>query len=243
MLGHALRVLEALENGSIELSLQEISSRAKISNSSAFRILFTLESQGYLTKIAATRRYRLGPQIQEMSRRGREGRGILQVVHPHMEQLHDHFRETVNLAAFQNGDFYYLDIIESSHPFRMTAQVGWRTPFHASAVGKVIAAYLPDPELKALIKKDRLPRLTPNTITNRASLLKLLAAIPEQGYSVDDEEVELGASCVAVPLVAKGQVNHALSISGPTHRIHTKRRAIIRELKRAAAAIELEMTV
>ena len=64
----------------------------------------------------------------------------------------------------------------------------------------------------------------------------------EQEFGEDNEEVELGATCYAVPILAGDRfAKAALSVSGPTHRMRSKRRAIIKELTRAARTISREL--
>ncbi len=238
MVGHTFRAIEIISNADKELSLQEVSDRAGITKSSTFRILFTLEKLGYINRNPQNGKYQLGLKILEMAQKLRAGQGILQVARPIMEKLQLKFGETVNLATLQNGAIVYLEIIEGSHAFRMTGEVGTRAPLHASAVGKVLAAYLPEVTVQTLLADTPLPRLTPNTITNRNALLKMLLQIRNQGFAMDAEEVDLGASCVAMPIFTDGsQATYALSLSGPTARVKSQQKSILAELTKACQVI------
>src|SRR5262245_17470346 len=120
MVGHAFRATETIADAGRELSLQEISDSAGITKSSTFRILFTLEALGYVSKNAETGKYQLGLKVLESAQKARASLGILQVARPPMESLRRKFGETVNLAVLQNDQIVYLEIIEGSHAFRMT---------------------------------------------------------------------------------------------------------------------------
>jgi IclR family transcriptional regulator, KDG regulon repressor len=238
IVGHAIRTIEIFDDGSTHLSLQEVSQRSGVSKSSTFRILRTLEGLGYVARDPDTRLYRLGLRVLEIANRVRSAHNVVTVARPHMRQLQHRYLETVNLAAWQGKDVYYVEILESQQPFRMTAVAGSRAPLHATAVGKAIASSLPAKGLAAMLAGERLQRFTDNTITSRAELAEVLAVVRRQGYALDDEEAEPGASCVAVPIFSgEEHATHALSVSGPTHRIRTQRRSIIRDLRQAAAAI------
>ncbi len=242
MVGHAFRALEAFSDADMELGLQEVSSRAGISKSSAFRILFTLENLGYVTKNPASGKYQLGLKILEAARRARSGRNLVQIARPYMNHLLDRFGETVNLAIFQDGDVVYVEILEGRQAFRMTGDVGARAPLHASAIGKAIAASLPENTIRTLLEEYRMTRLTPRTITSREQYLRELAKIRSRGYSLDEEEVERGAMCVAVPIPGDGlHAEQALSVSGPTHRIRANLKAIVRELTKACSSISQKL--
>ena len=242
MVGHAFRAIEVIADANKELSLQEISDRAGITKSSTFRILFTLEKLGYVGKNAETGKYKLGLKVLESAQKVRTSLGILQMSRPLMEELRRKFGETVNLAVLQNDQIVYLEIIEGSHAFRMTGDVGARVPLHASAIGKAIGAFIPEAALKALLENGSLRRLTPNTITSRSELGKALARVRQQGYALDSEEVDLGASCVAVPIFTQGpHATHAMSLSGPTSRIRTRQRAIIAELLKVSKEVSNQL--
>ena len=61
---------------------------------------------------------------------------------------------------------------------------------------------------------------TPNTITSVSLMQKELEEIRTTGYSVDNEEYELGISCVAVPIFGKkGEIISAISLTGPVFRM------------------------
>lgn len=243
ILGHAIRTIELFVEPDTQLTLQEVSARAKISRSSAFRILFTLEILGYIRKNPDTRKYGLGMRIVEIAFRGRASRNhIVQIARPYMRELQNRFGETVNLAALQNNAIYYLDILESAQAFRMSADVGAAAPVHASAIGKAIAAFLPPQGLRALLAGKRFKRFTPNTVANRAALARALSKVRQQGYGLDSEEVELGAFCAAVPILnGDGYATHALSVSGPAHRVRGQLKSIIRDLLRVSSAIKEDL--
>ncbi len=238
MLGHAFRVLEAFQDADVELGLKGIAGRAMISRTSAFRILYTLEKLGYVTKDPVTGKYRLGLKIAEAARKALSGRKLVPLARPYLQQLNRQFGESVNLAVLQNGEIFYIEILESSHAFRMADTVGSRVPLHSTALGKAIAASLPEEDLRAMLARNRFTRFTPRTITSRRHYLKTLTEVRARGHSFDKEENERGASCVAVPILNSNQrAVAAISVSGPTPRIRAKQRQIVQALKKVSASI------
>ena len=65
-----------------------------------------------------------------------------------------------------------------------------------------------------------LERRTPHTLVTRAQLQTELEATRERGYGVDDEENEVGVSCLAIPVRLGGAsvASGAISISAVTFR-------------------------
>jgi IclR family KDG regulon transcriptional repressor len=242
ILGHAIRTLEVFEDADTRLSLQEVTARLHISKSSAFRILFTLENLGYIGRDATTRKYCLGLRVLEIAKRVTGTRNVIPMARPYMRDLQNRFAETVNLACVHSNDLYYVEIAESHQAFRMSANVGSRAPVHASAVGKAIAAFMPKKNLAALLAGKRFTRFTPNTVTSAKAFIAELVKVRRRGYGLDNEEVERGASCIAVPLLDEHEhAIHAISISGPTHRMLPKKDDIVRELLRVSAALGREL--
>ena len=109
-----------------------------------------------------------------------------------------------------------LDQRDSRHIVGSTNWVGRRVPHHGSVIGKVFLAEgaLPMPS-------GPLEPLGPRTITDVAELRRDLELARARGYAVAVDELEAGLWSVAAPVHdAGGSVVAALSISGPTVRLH-----------------------
>jgi DNA-binding IclR family transcriptional regulator len=238
MVEHTARILETLGAASHPLRLKEITAASGSGRTSAFRVLHTLAKLGYITKNEQRGTYQLATKLFEIAWQGYKSVGIVQCVRPYMQQLCKLFDETVNLAVLQDTGIFYAAVTESSQAFRMEAKVGSPAPLHATAVGKAISAFQKPEDVKKLVKNCAWNRITPRTIRSQGRYFKELKKVRALGYGLDNEEAEIGASCVAAPITnAGGEAIGALSISGPTHRIRRKRKGIIRELKKACTTV------
>ena len=76
-------------------------------------------------------------------------------------------------------------------------------------------------------------------MTNIEEIKEQLHGIREQGYAVDDEEIELGLKCIAAPIFNhQGNVIASISCAAPKMRLdENKLPQVIRGIKRAAAEI------
>jgi DNA-binding IclR family transcriptional regulator len=89
--------------------------------------------------------------------------------------------------------------------------------------------------LKEYLQAVELTPFTPNTVVSKDKLKKELMQIKENGYSIDDEELSVGLRCVGAPLFNhSGQALYAISLSGPSIRMGSKR---IEEMQRALKKI------
>jgi DNA-binding IclR family transcriptional regulator len=243
ILGSAIKVLELFYGAESDLTLHQVSARAKVGKTSAFRILYTLDKLGYVKKDPSTGKYRLGIKIIAAARKALAGGNLTLVARPYLKKLRDEFDETVNLAVLQKDEIVYVEILESPHPFRMTDTIGARIPWHSTALGKCIAAFLPEDRVKAVLKQSPLKRFTANTITSSRDYMDVLRKVRDLGYSLDAEESELGATCIAAPIFGyEDIILGAVSLSGPTPRIQDKQNKVGNALKVVAATISHSLT-
>jgi DNA-binding IclR family transcriptional regulator len=237
------RALELLKLFSVmepELSLMQISERLRLSPSTAFRLLATLEAEGYVEH-RENRKYHLGLTCLELGSIFLKQNDIRQQALPILRGLRDECKETVHLAVLSGTEVVYLEKLDAllSIGF-LGSHVGARAPAHCTALGKAMLAYKPENEVRQLYTGSRLNRHTPNTITDLEALLIELARTKARGFAVDNEEHEAGVKCVAVAVLDSSQLAlGAISISGPAARMEQclVKPALIDRLREAGHAI------
>jgi len=240
----ALLLLKTFLSQEPELAAGEISKRIELDPSTTFRLLATLESHGFVKQDAVTGKYRLGVQCLELGSQFLKSNDVRESALKVMQSLRDQFGETVHLGILDGDEIVYLEKVTGSHAIGlMSSRVGGRAPAHATAIGKVLLANMPQEELAARNTRRKLARCTEATITNWNDLQKELARILENGYAIDNQEHETGVKCVAAPIYGHQGVIAALSISGPVERIEEqiKKNGIVPSLKKAGQDISLEL--
>ena len=227
----ALDVLESFRD-SEELQLSEISKRVSLNKSRAFRLLHTLCERGYVERGTDGHRYRLGIKLFEHASSLR--RDVKQVAQPYMRKLQLRFNETVNLAVLHGGEVLYIDLLESSRPFRMSAMVGTRMPIANTSLGKALITHAAEHDLEAVFDT-----LTPTELRKLRAEMEI---VKRRGYATDQEENEPGVACIGAPIVSEAGVSvGALSISGPSSRILKQEREIGATLAATCKEISRQM--
>jgi DNA-binding IclR family transcriptional regulator len=219
VISKVLRILEALQGSSAGLGLKAICDLTGIHKSTAHRFLKHLEREGYLLRTEAGA-YLIGPRLSQMAMRGSQGATLQAVARPILWELWKATRETVNLAVLDHGTVLYVDVIESPHEFRLSSRVGTRRSVHVTALGKALAAFLPEETRENILSTITFQPATPRTIMNLVQFRQELEKIQQQGYAVDDEEAVQGARCVSAPILnADREPIAAVSVSGPVTRV------------------------
>ncbi|CEO88660.1 IclR family transcriptional regulator [Syntrophaceticus schinkii] len=115
-------------------------------------------------------------------------------------------------------------------------------PAYCTATGKVLLAALPPEKLDDYIKKTRIKKsITSKSITEPDLLKQHLGDIKKQGYAVDNEEIEEGLVCIAVPLRnSSAQIIAAISISGMAVRMKRDLDGKIQLMKQFSKRISMQ---
>lgn len=239
----AFTALEALRGADFGLPLKDIAKATQLPKTTTFRILYTLERQGYVEKVAGNGRYRLTSKLMEFVTEKADHRRLQDLAGPVMKKLLSEFQETVNLGVLEGDHVLYLDVMESPHLFRLAASVGQRGSIHATAVGKALAAFLPAEVVEAAIKNAGFRKYTERTIQRMLQLREELARVRRRGYAIDEQEIVEGVRCLGAPILDRsGRAVAAISVSGPIVRVTAARgRAIAQALVKGCSEISARL--
>jgi len=150
----SVEILELLQE---PMGLNEVARRIKLSKTSAFRLLCTLESSGYLVQ-SGEGRYNLVPEIHRVAS-SRFLIRLLQTATPLMCDLSRTLRETVSLAALFENRVEVIAMEESPEPL-MSNVIGHILPPNASSLGKVVTTFQSEERREKLIRSYGLYRFT-----------------------------------------------------------------------------------
>lgn len=134
-----------------------------------------------------------------------------QVVQPLVDARH----LTAFLGMQYNGALVISQVFASADRLSDFALLGEQQSLNASALGKCLLAFMDEPTRNTILQTTKWHAATKNSLTGRQDLLYSLAAIRNQGYALDDEEVQLNMRCLAVPVYSQnGQLVATLGVAG-----------------------------
>jgi IclR family transcriptional regulator, KDG regulon repressor len=237
VLQKTLDILEALKKQRSGMGLADVARSVSMPKATVYRILTTLEINGYLDRLTAGA-YRMSDKLFSLQRDISPAQHLLRVAHPIMEEVAKECRETVNLGTLDGGEVVVIATVESSNSVRMTSKVGNRRCFHTTGLGKVLLAPMADQSIRRLAQVKGLPRLTANSLTTQTALLAEIHQVRKQGYAIDNQENELEGRCIAMAISGMKEMPAALSISSPVFRMDKRRlRSFVPLLRKACAEI------
>jgi len=244
----ALDILIYLHEKKKEMTVSEIARDMNVYKSTVFRTLKTLENKGFVKQNPENEKYWLGTKIYAMGLVMQENFSLVEVARPYIKELSNEFREVVNMSILdQTNSIFPKSIIvhkeiTENQVLSVNPNVGSSTDCHCSSVGKCLLAFSSEDVLQTF-QNAPLKKYTPYTITDWITLNTELDDIRVNGYALDEDEQEVGLSCIGAPIFDRN--NHvvaAISISGPTHRVKDRNFLHkIQRVKETAAMISKEL--
>ncbi len=223
-----LQVLSLFNHHTPTLSLTEIKNAAGLNKTTAFRIVSTLESAGYLKRDPETKRYRPGLKVLQLGFAAISSLEFRQVARPYLRQLSEAANETASLSVLDGMEVVYVDRVRQQQIVGVLLGIGSRIPAQCASMGKVMLANLPPANLEVLLSQPLQP-CTPHSLTDRGALEAEFDRVRTQGYALNDEELEIGLRAVAAPIWDHtNSVVAAINVSGSARTISFQR--LIEEL-------------
>jgi DNA-binding IclR family transcriptional regulator len=231
-----LSILELLSVTKSGLTLPELSRRLGLPKSSTYCLLVTLERRGYLHRNTRTRRYMFGLKLFSVANMALSGIELREKAASFLQSLMLRSRLTVHMAIIEDDEAVVIEKVEPPGLVRLATWVGKRFELHCSAVGKCLLANLPEPEFLRVVRDRGLTRNNENTITSIRKLKQEVTQIRCAGYSIEDEEGEIGCRCVGAPIFDhSGNGIAAISVAGTTAQIKSEEFTYFGQLVRQTA--------
>lgn len=219
-LERGLAVLEAIARSRGGLTLSQLTRYLDLPKSSAFCLLKTLEQCGYILRAPESGKYSASLRVCNLANLALNGIGLRDMARPHLRRLSERSRLTVHMGILEKGSCLLIEKLTPTGVAPTATWVGKHLSLHCTALGKAIAAFLPEEELSVMLRDQGLMRHNENTICSVKRLKMNLELVRQRGYALDDEEEEISVRCIGAPLFEDGVVVGALSMVGTTDEIH-----------------------
>ena len=216
-----MNLLDALAEHEESASLKILAEQTGLHPSTAHRILNDMVACRMVER-GDGGTYRLGLRLLELGNLVKARLSVREAAQAPMRALHKLTGETVNLSVRQGDEIVYVDRAYSERSgMQVVRAIGGRAPLHLTSVGKLFLASDDASQVRAYVTRTGLSGHTRNSITDLSKLEVELNQVRQLGNAKDNEELELGVSCLAAGILDDtGKLVAGLSLSAPTDRIH-----------------------
>lgn len=209
----AAAVLAAFLDGRA-LRVSDVAERSALGQSTASRMLATLESIDYIERDPVSNLYRLGPALITLAGVAINQHPVHQAARQPAQNLASSLGLGANVAVRRGDSLFYLCNFEGHLAPKSYILTGQHNPLHATGLGKCLLMGLNPQQRRRLLPE--LPRFTAYTVTDHEALDEVIDTAHQQGFATEIEELALSRACIAAPILDRdGAIVAALSISGP----------------------------
>lgn len=180
--------------------------------------------------------YQIGPKMFQLGMAYKSDSTIVDLAQPHLEDLMNKTGFTVHLGILHENHIMYIAKVEPNNFIKFSTYPGMITDVHLSGLGKAIAAYLSETELDDILEKSNFDKSTPKTITSTKEFKENLQFVREKGFSIEDEEGEIGVRCIGSAILNPRYITPiAVSITAHTSQLIQDQYTEVGELVREVA--------
>ena len=223
-LARGLRVIQTFGQEHRQLSLSDVAKLVELPRASVRRTLHTLIHLGFAESDG--RMFRLTPRVLMLAGAYLSANPISAILQPALERLSTDLNEACSAAVLDGDDMVMIAHASPSRVLQLSGQIGLRVPAVSSSLGRILLASFDDERLDAFLSRVQPKRLTPHTVLDKKELRRAILKARKEGYSLVDQEVELGFRSISVALrrrdgKAIGSLNVGMhSERGPLKTMH-----------------------
>ncbi len=235
----ALQALEIIAGSTSPLSVQDLAKKLNSDKTTAYRMLLTLQSSGFVVRDEVTKRYSLSYKVVSLSRNLLAENEVTKLILNALRELVSVTYETFHYSVLNGNQTVLVLRVKGNQLVNVDFQIGDCSPLHCTAIGKVVLAFQDVRFLEEVIASG-LPKMASNTITDPDELRLELNRIRSQGYAIDDHEFSDNMRCIAVPIFeGNGRVSGGISASGPDSRFTFEK---LEELKKHMLTTSIDLS-
>lgn len=213
----ALKILLAFTPNDYELSATELLKRVDLSRATLYRLLYTLEENGFLISVGEPQRFRLGASVSQLAHVWTSSIDLSVIAQPVMQDIWRKTQETVALFIPQDAIRLCVAELPSPQPLSFKRGVGHSELVGRGASGRAILAAMS-------LRDDQRREYARQAGVTVKALDAELKSIRERGYAVSRNELIQGAVALAVAFFNRdGKVAGSLALYGPETRLNDKK--------------------
>jgi IclR family transcriptional regulator, pca regulon regulatory protein len=218
-LARGLAVIQVFTQRKRNMTVSQISGETGFSRAAVRRCLYTLAKLGFAGS-DDNRHYYLRPRVLSLGHSYISSMPLAAAAQPILEHVSHNLHESCSIATLDGLDIVYIARANVTRIMSIDLGVGSRLPAFCTSMGRILLADLPPEKLEAWLARAEFKRYTERTVVSAEKLRQVLRLIQRNGYSIVDQELEIGLRSMAVPIVnPSGRVVAALNVGTHAQRV------------------------
>lgn len=220
-LSRGLRVVAAINDANVPLSLGELHAATGLDRATILRILATLEQEGWVFRGLGDKRYRLSYKLHDLGTHVSIHDAIAHAAAPVLERLQKVLEWPSDISVYDGEGMSIIETSRRNTPFLVNREViGYRPSMLESAMGRAYFVFSDERQQRLIL--DRLIRKggkNAQLAANRDYLQRLVTEVRDKGYALRDPEcysLPVDApdhfNAIAVPIMVMGDVQASLNM-------------------------------
>jgi len=223
----ATNILTRLAYADTSFGVSELGRNLSKSKAYTHRLLTSLESVGWLSKDRDSQRYKVGDKLFSLALLLASRYHLSKIASLYLYELADITDETTALSVRIGYERLFVQQVPAKHDNQQMVILGQRYPLWLGATGKVMAAYLSDPEIDELldIMKREWPTFNaPPSTFDTIQYRHTLNDIKKHGYAISVGEYIPDICVLSAPIFDRNQtVIGSLIVRGKSPRFNQER--------------------
>lgn len=191
---NVLRILALLSASDVPISATRIQRELDLPRSSTYHLLRELEDSGFVVHLSQTGTYGLGLASYRMAQAYTTQQPLVRLATAPLARIAELAGGSAHLSRLAGSEIVYLHEVRSPGAVSLVTEAGVRLSSLTTASGRIMLAYLPEKELRAVF----------NSSGERLRFREhkeALAVYRRQGWATESQDVSRGQESVAVAVL------------------------------------------
>lgn len=240
----ALDIINCFSEHDVELSLHEISERLELNKSTVHGLLNTLYINRFIQQ-NDNGNYMLGQALFNKSIYAIRATKIKlrSISNGYMAGLSNKYKCSSHIFTVESNKLHFLDMTTPANSYYIISTVlNDLMHLYCTASGKILLSHMNDAARNDYFDNTEFARFTENTMTSKKEILENLNHVIQNGYAIENEEIEEGCIAIAVPIYTKhSDLFGTISATGSKVKIAGHEDDIVTDLKGISEKITNEL--
>jgi IclR family pca regulon transcriptional regulator len=218
-LARGLAVIQAFSERKTQQTISHLSGKTGLSRAAVRRCLYTLVKLGFAGSDDG-RHFFLRPRILTLGHSYISSMPLATAAQPVLQHVSRLLHESCSIATLEGDEIVYIARVNVTRIMSIDLGVGSRLPASCTSMGRVLLASLPAEDVEAYLERVKFTRYTERTVTTAEKLRQVLGTVKRNGFSIVDQELEVGLRSMAVPIQSpNGRAVAALNVGTHAQRV------------------------